>query len=306
MEGQIFISYSRSDLDAVKPIKEELEASGFSCWIDLEGIESGSDDFKKIVIPAIRQSKVFLFFLSNSSQQSENALKEIRFAKKRGKKPVLVRINDDQLTDESEFDFGDTDIIDWRKPEQKGKLLADLRRWTASATVNQPSVAPSLERCSGEHEKTNLDMLSSYRHKLSSLGRKYAYVSHAAQKIDVLAEEMVSKYTKDGYGVQRLSFEQGEQRGVLVQMKDSTSQAGKYIRLVMGLSAYATIRLLRKGDDLEITVFGGNWIDKICVTVVALFIFRPLLVIASIGAYRQKRFLDSVYNSVIHRVRFLP
>ena len=299
MQKDLFISYSRSDLDAVKPIKEELETSGFSYWIDLEGVESGSDDFKKIVIPAIRQSKVFLFFLSNSSQQSENALKEIRFAKKRGKKPVLVRINDDQLTDEFEFDFGDTDIIDWRKPEQKGKLLADLRRWTASATVSQPSVTPSPETCSGEHEKTIRDMLS-------SLGCRYACLPHAARKIDVLASEMVSKYTKDDYGVQRLSSEQGEQRVVLVQMKDSTSHAGKYIRLVMGLSAYATIRLLRKGDDLEITVFGGNWIDKICVTVVALFIFWPILVIPSIGAYRQKRFLDSVYNSVIHRVRSLP
>ena len=34
MVHDIFISYSRRDLAAVKPIKEELEAAGFSCWMD--------------------------------------------------------------------------------------------------------------------------------------------------------------------------------------------------------------------------------------------------------------------------------
>ena len=34
MPHDIFISYSRKNLDAVKPIKEELEALGFSSWMD--------------------------------------------------------------------------------------------------------------------------------------------------------------------------------------------------------------------------------------------------------------------------------
>ena len=49
----LFISYSRKDIDVVNPIKEELEANGFSCWIDLEGIESGEENFKAKIIPAI-------------------------------------------------------------------------------------------------------------------------------------------------------------------------------------------------------------------------------------------------------------
>ena len=45
MPEQIFISYSRRDLAVVKPIKEELERNGFSCWMDLDGIESGEKNF---------------------------------------------------------------------------------------------------------------------------------------------------------------------------------------------------------------------------------------------------------------------
>ena len=44
MQHDIFISYSRRNLAAVKTIKEELESLGFSCWMDLEGIESGSEE----------------------------------------------------------------------------------------------------------------------------------------------------------------------------------------------------------------------------------------------------------------------
>ena len=104
-QSKIFISYSRRDLAFVKPIKEELEALGFSCWMDLDGIESGEGNFKRVIIPAINGSIVFLFFLSNSSQQSEFAIKEIEFAKAKKKRIVLVRINDDSLTDYFLFVF---------------------------------------------------------------------------------------------------------------------------------------------------------------------------------------------------------
>ena len=56
MPHDIFISYCRRDHTAVKPIKEELEAQGFSCWMDLEGIESGAAEFSQHIIDAIDAS----------------------------------------------------------------------------------------------------------------------------------------------------------------------------------------------------------------------------------------------------------
>ena len=128
----IFISYSRKNKDMVLPIKEVIEQTlGLRCWIDLSDIPCGAENFKKKVIPGIRQTRIaFLFFLSAESQASEYAIKEIGFASKRAnKRVVLVRINDDDMTDDFFFDFQNADIIDWRVPEQKEKLLRDLRAW---------------------------------------------------------------------------------------------------------------------------------------------------------------------------------
>ena len=125
----IFISYSRNNLEEIKKCKEELEAKGFNCWMDLDGIESGEQNFKKVIIPAITESKAFLFFLTTESQKSDYAVKELNFAIKKEKRAIIVRINDDLMTDLFLFDYSDRNIIDWRKSEQKQKLLNDLRTW---------------------------------------------------------------------------------------------------------------------------------------------------------------------------------
>lgn len=145
----IFISYSRHDLKVVQPIKEELERLGFSCWMDLEGIESGSEEFTKHIATAIGGSTAVLFFLTKASQKSKWSLNELRFARKKGKHVVLVRINEDEKNDEFELQFGGTDDIDWRKPEQKEKLLKDLGSWTGKRPKTEsprPRSRPSASR----------------------------------------------------------------------------------------------------------------------------------------------------------------
>ena len=144
MKHDIFISYSRHDLAEVKTIKESLEAQGLSCWMDLQGIESGSWEFSEHIIAAIDASTAILFFLSEHSQISEWALKEIDYAREEKKHVVLLRFNDDPLTKKFRFDFKRTDIIDWRKPEQKEKLLGDLRHWTTEGrSIHGVSICPS-------------------------------------------------------------------------------------------------------------------------------------------------------------------
>ena len=131
----IFISYSRKNLDLVKPIRDELEKHGFRCWMDLEGIHSDAPNFVSRIIPAIQATRVcFLFFLTAESQASEWAIREISFANNRAnKRIVLVQINDDKMTDEFYFIYQFTNIRDWRKSEQKEALLKDLKKWLAEA-----------------------------------------------------------------------------------------------------------------------------------------------------------------------------
>ena len=86
MEREVFISYSRKDLDLVKQIKKEIEeAVGIECWMDLNGIESGSPQFTKDIVEGINKCKVFVFMLTEHSQESEFALRELNYAYKNKK-----------------------------------------------------------------------------------------------------------------------------------------------------------------------------------------------------------------------------
>ena len=129
MANEIFISYSRKDMDKVSAIKKEIdETLRIDCWMDLNGIESG-DEFKKVIISAINRHTVVLFMLSENSQNSPWALKELNFAEKKNKKVVLVNIDGCEMTDDFAFDFSDHDIIDFDNALQHDKLIRDLRDW---------------------------------------------------------------------------------------------------------------------------------------------------------------------------------
>ena len=86
----VFISYSRRDLQQVIAIRDDLkELSRIDSWIDLKGIESG-EQFINVIIKAIDEAKVVLFMISEASMQSEYTKKEVMYAKNIGKKVVCV------------------------------------------------------------------------------------------------------------------------------------------------------------------------------------------------------------------------
>lgn len=125
----IFISYSRHDLERVKAIKQDLElATGASCWMDLEGIESG-EQFEKVIISAINRSDTMLFMLSKSSMNSEWALDELDFAKKKKKRIVIVHLEEVEQSDQFYFRYHKYDQIKWNDKAQREKLFRDICLW---------------------------------------------------------------------------------------------------------------------------------------------------------------------------------
>lgn len=137
---EVFISYSRKDLEEVKKIKYEIYKNvGTDCWMDLNGIESGSPQFTKDIVDGINDCKVFLFMLSQHSQESQFALSELSYAYKKkdshGKHVVIVNINDCRLTDEFKFRYGLTDIISWYNEPQRNKLIKNLKLWTQNSPL---------------------------------------------------------------------------------------------------------------------------------------------------------------------------
>lgn len=138
MARDIFISYSRCNLDRVKVIKKDIEqVTGTVCWMDLNAIESGAAQFTQDIVDGIKTCRVFLFMLSKESQNSKFALRELNFAMKRAetdkqKHVVIVNIDDCNMTDEFEFMYSLTDTISWNNLPQRHKLLLDLKGWIKS------------------------------------------------------------------------------------------------------------------------------------------------------------------------------
>ncbi|MCL4251129.1 MAG: TIR domain-containing protein [Anaerolineae bacterium] len=89
---QIFVSYSRSDLLAVKNIYEDLQNAGYTLWMDVEGIEVG-EAWRKELETQITASEALIACISPDFLASPHCQEEIAQAQREHKPiyPVLVR-----------------------------------------------------------------------------------------------------------------------------------------------------------------------------------------------------------------------
>lgn len=99
----VFISYSTKDYidgnknvipdNVISKVKTALGEAGITYWFDEEGIYSG-DEFAPILARAIRESEIFLFISSKSSNESEWTSSEIATAHTYRKKIIPFRIDE--------------------------------------------------------------------------------------------------------------------------------------------------------------------------------------------------------------------
>lgn len=125
--SKVFISYARKDKDEVYPIVDELERNGFDCWIDKEGIESGSV-FKKVIISAINECEVFVYMFSKNAFDSEWVDKEYDHARAKKKHIIPVMLKGAAKNEDIMFDFRRIDYIDTCKDGWKEKLINNLEK----------------------------------------------------------------------------------------------------------------------------------------------------------------------------------
>lgn len=110
IDKDIFISYSRKDAEIVKDIYEWLERAGYKCWLDVDGMFSGVS-YKKVIVDAIKRSKVLLFMSSESSNKSRNVVSEVSVAVEYGKKIILVRLDMSSYSESIEYDIINHDYV---------------------------------------------------------------------------------------------------------------------------------------------------------------------------------------------------
>src|SRR3990172_2643493 len=77
--NQVFISYSRLDIEFVEQLVADLRASGFKAWYDLSGLEGGTQWGSEIQ-KAIENSQFFILVLSPNSLKSKWVQREFLFA----------------------------------------------------------------------------------------------------------------------------------------------------------------------------------------------------------------------------------
>jgi len=89
---QVFISYSRKDIDFARHLAGDLEKAGFEVWWDISDLKGG-DDWVRVIPAAIEASQYFIILLSPDSVKSQWVEREYLHALNLPLKviPILIR-----------------------------------------------------------------------------------------------------------------------------------------------------------------------------------------------------------------------
>ena len=282
-EFPIFISYSRRDIDQIRRIRDEVEsATGARCWMDLRAIESGVKRFTRDIVDGINNCEVLLFMLTENSQHSEFALRELDFADKKGKHVVIINVNDCAMTDEFQFLYGLTDTISWTDVPQREKLLRDLKRWIAEPEPQPDPEQERLDRERVERERAERERQESER-KAREASERERLAREAAererQERERKAREESQRKAKEE--AERVAREKVERERMAREQQDVTVNPKPNKKslpwIIGGVVAVAVVGLvlffLGKGDvqasvqtsssgDLELVVDGISYVMK--------------------------------------------
>lgn len=122
MSHQVFISYSRKDMESVNAIREILDRNGISYWIDKEGIFSG-ENYKEVIVDAIEISKAVLFVSSANSNASINVIRELGYAVRQCRTIIPVMLDDTPYAKSVRLDIADIHQIDFNSGKNSEKEL---------------------------------------------------------------------------------------------------------------------------------------------------------------------------------------
>ena len=128
-----------------------------------------------------------------------------------------------------------------------------------------------------------------------------AYFSNIKESLmNRCADFIADKYASSGYQVQKLRFDETGESGLLVQIRNTEQNVKGYLMTAIGCRSCVSLKLLRDGEDLKVSVMATSWLDKGVVLVAAWFFLWPLLVTGGYGVYQQKKLIDDVRQDVLN------
>ena len=152
MANDIFISYSRADSKVVESFVQRLESAGYKVWIDRTNVHPGKS-YKSIIVQAIEDSTVLLFFSSKDSNASLWPAKEIAIAVDRQKHIIPIKLDDTRYNQDVEFDLINLDYVDYcsktNREHEIEKLTRTLESLLGKHVANPYHGVKSKKRLSG-------------------------------------------------------------------------------------------------------------------------------------------------------------
>ena len=122
MKHDVFISYSFADQTiADRVLNTLINTYRIHPWICTRDI-GGGVDYKKEIVRAIRECKVFVFLQSKNSVASDQVPREVGIALKFGKTVIPFIVEESELEDELLYDLVQTQWIDATKPPLEIKI----------------------------------------------------------------------------------------------------------------------------------------------------------------------------------------
>ena len=122
MTHQVFISYSRKDIESVNTLREMLDRNGISYWIDKEGIFSG-ENYKEVIVDAIETAKAVIFVSSANSNASINVIRELGYAVKKCRTIIPLMLDDAPFAKSIRLDIADIHQVDFKGDSDTEKDL---------------------------------------------------------------------------------------------------------------------------------------------------------------------------------------
>ena len=152
VRNQIFVSYSRNDSEKVWKLKEHIEKTikRSSVWLDQEDIRAG-DLWRRQIVEAIEDCRLFIPFLSWHSIHSDNVRRELDIARNRNKPilPVLLDLQPHQISKEMEYQLSGLQRVEYDRMfnDEIVTLVEDLIK--IPSTRKMPIVSAVLKHESG-------------------------------------------------------------------------------------------------------------------------------------------------------------
>ncbi|HET6597908.1 MAG TPA: TIR domain-containing protein [Anaerolineales bacterium] len=109
--GQVFISYSRRDLETVNHLVERMQRAGINIWIDRKEIKVGKL-WRTQIVQAIDTCDAFVLMLSSSAAASENVRKEIDLAQDSGRTIFILNLDQVKIPADMRYQLAGLQFID--------------------------------------------------------------------------------------------------------------------------------------------------------------------------------------------------